>query len=459
MADPMYHAMGQAGYDPSNPHAQHLPPQSSQPYPPAGYAPGAAPPQPGAGYSKTSPSQWPAYGSPQQPYQGQSPDAAYNAAQQAPMGPTGDPNMTGLASQMSGLGIATDSGARMHKKKHRHAYHDIGTGSAAGPAQGFNAMAPAGGAQPTSQFPNTVLNQSPPSMAPGGVPQPALSTPAMTSQPGMPSGAGSVPTQGRIDPEQIPSIPRSRDLPAQYYFNHVYPTMDRHLPPPATIPFVAHDQGNSSPKYARLTLNNIPSTSDFLSSTGLPLGMILQPLAPLDPGEQPIPVLDFGDVGPPRCRRCRTYINPFMSFRAGGSKFVCNMCTFPNDTPTEYFAPLDPSGARVDRMQRPELMMGTVEFLVPKEYWNKEPVGLRTLFLIDVSRESVHRGYLKAVCAGIAEALYGEDGEVDGTEGDESKARKLPVGAKVGIVTYDKEVQFYNLTVCEAQFGQRCTLS
>jgi protein transport protein SEC24 len=145
-----------------------------------------------------------------------------------------------------------------------------------------------------------------------------------------------------------------------------------------------------------------------------------------------------------------------MSFRAGGSKFVCNMCTFPNDTPAEYYAPLDPSGARVDRMQRPELMMGTVEFLVPKEYWNKEPVGLRTLFLIDVSRESSHRGYLKGVCTGIAEALYGEDGEVDGSEGDESKARKLPAGAKVGIVTYDKEVQFYNLTVSEPQPFTHC---
>lgn len=451
MADPMYYAMGQAGHDPSKPQAQHLPPQSSQPYPAAGHAPGTAPPQPGAGYANASPNQWPAYGSPQPPYQAQSPDTAYNAAQQMPMGAAGDPSMAGLASQMSGLGIATDSGARTHRKKHRHAYHDIGTGSAAAPAQAFNnAMPPVGGVQPNSQFLNTGLNQSPPSVAPGGVPQPALSAPGMTSQPGMPSGAGSVTTQGRIDPEQIPSIPRSRDLPTQYYFNHVYPTMDRHLPPPASIPFVAHDQGNSSPKYARLTLNNIPSTSDFLSSTGLPLGMILQPLAPLDPGEQPIPVLDFGDVGPPRCRRCRTYINPFMSFRAGGSKFVCNMCTFPNDTPTEYYAPLDPSGARVDRMQRPELMMGTVEFLVPKEYWNKEPVGLRTLFLIDVSRESVHRGYLKGVCAGIAEALYGEDGEVDGSEDDEAKARKLPAGAKVGIVTYDKEVQFYNLTVCKA---------
>ncbi|KAJ5240154.1 hypothetical protein N7468_004773 [Penicillium chermesinum] len=369
----------------------------------------------------------------------------YNAA---PPQPLGDPNMAGLASQMSGLGIAADPGARTNRKKHRHAFHDIGTGSAAA-AQGFDQTPAAGPEQSTSQFLSTGLNQVPRAVSPG-FPQPGQPAGPGPTQPGLARGPDSVATQGKVDPEHIPSIPRSRDGPAQYYFNHVYPTMDQHLPPPAAIPFVAHDQGNSSPKYARLTINNIPAASDFLSSLGLPMGMILQPLAPLDPGEQPIPVLDFGDVGPPRCRRCRTYINPFMSFRSGGSKFVCNMCTFPNDTPTEYYAPLDPSGARVDRMQRPELLMGTVEFLVPKEYWNKEPVGLRTLFLIDVSRESYQRGFLKAVCAGISQALYGEDGAADGTEGDES-ARRVPVGSKVGIVTFDTEVHFYNLA---SSYGQ-----
>ncbi|KAJ5094426.1 Sec23/Sec24 beta-sandwich [Penicillium angulare] len=445
MADPsMYHATGQRPEDPSNPQSQY----------PAGYPPGTAPPpQPGAAFPNASPNQWSAYGSPQTPqyqYPGQSPAGAYNAPQQQPMA-AADPNMGGLASQMNGLGIAGDAGAgtRTHKKKHRHAHHDIGGGSAtaAAAAPPVNDAMGAGVAQPASQFLNTGLNQASQPVSPlvaAHAGQPGQPSPGFTSQPGLQGGPGSVPTQGRVDPEQIPSIPRSRDIPAQYYFNNVYPTIDRHVPPPATIPFVAHDQGNSSPKYARLTLNSIPATSDFLAQTGLPMGMILQPLAPLDPGEQPIPVLDFGDVGPPRCRRCRTYINPFMSFRSGGSKFVCNMCTFPNDTSPEYFAPLDPSGTRVDRMQRPELMMGTVEFLVPKEYWNKEPVGLQTLFLIDVSRESVHRGYLKAVCEGIAEALYGEDGAADGTEGDES-TRKVPVGSKVGIVTFDHEVHFYNL--------------
>jgi len=351
----------------------------------------------------------------------------------------GEDAIAGLTSQMGGMGISADGGARGQKKKSRHAYHDIG---GAGSAPASSGMPHSGIQNPSSQFLNTGLNQQPQPVSPAGVQAPQGGLQQGFSGP----GTGSVQTQGKVDPEQIPSIPRSRDIPTQYFMKHVYPTMERLVPPPAAIPFVAHDQGNSSPKFARLTLNNIPSTSEFLSSTSLPLGMILQPLARLDPGEQPIPVLDFGDAGPPRCRRCRAYINPFMTFKAGGNKFVCNMCTFPNDVPPEYYAPLDHSGVRVDRLQRPELMMGTVEFLVPKEYWSKEPVGLRWLFLIDVSQESVNRGFLEGVCEGIMGALYGGDNETS-QDGDETTSRRLPPGSKVGIMTFDKEVHFYNLSV------------
>lgn len=427
MADyTMYHALGQGSAPnegPWNQQNQQFNPSAGQP--PAGSPYGNAPQPP---YAAAQPSNV-----------APNPDAGYNAGSPGMPVEPGEDAIAGLTSQMGGMGISADGGARGQKKKSRHAYHDIG---GAGSAPASSGMPHSGIQNPSSQFLNTGLNQQPQSVSPAGVQAPQGGLQQGFSGP----GTGSVQTQGKVDPEQIPSIPRSRDIPTQYFMKHVYPTMERLVPPPAAIPFVAHDQGNSSPKFARLTLNNIPSTSEFLSSTSLPLGMILQPLARLDPGEQPIPVLDFGDAGPPRCRRCRAYINPFMTFKAGGNKFVCNMCTFPNDVPPEYYAPLDHSGVRVDRLQRPELMMGTVEFLVPKEYWSKEPVGLRWLFLIDVSQESVNRGFLEGVCEGIMGALYGGDNETS-QDGDETTLRRLPPGSKVGIMTFDKEVHFYNLSV------------
>lgn len=361
---------------------------------------------------------------------------------------------------MGTMGLGADQGTQpRHKKKDRHAYHNIeGPG---GSSQAFNGM-PQGGT------PTQYLNQNTPQVGgqQWGEPQitPAMSqfpapanptfspasqassmqhaarTPAAPHQVGGTSvGTG----QGRVDPEQIPSVPRSRDAPAKYYLENIYPTMEHHLPPPAVIPFVAYDQGNSSPKFARLTLNNLPLSAQALAATALPLGMILQPLAPQQEGEQSVPVLDFGDTGPPRCTRCRAYINPFMQFKAGGNKLVCNMCTYPNDVPGEYFAPTDHTGVRVDRLQRPELTLGTVDFMVPKEYWSKEPVGLRWLFLIDVTAEAVNRGFLDGFCEGIMSALYG--GSDVQSEAGETTSR-IPKGAKVGIVTFDKEMHFYNLS-------------
>jgi protein transport protein SEC24 len=85
--------------------------------------------------------------------------------------------------------------------------------------------------------------------------------------------------------------------------------------------------------------------------------------------------------------------------------------------------------------------------MVPKAYWGNEPVGLRWLFVIDVSQEAVSRGFLEACCEGIMAALYGSDGNSENENG-ETSGKTLPEGSKVGIITFDKDVHFYNLSVC-----------
>ncbi|KAL9029031.1 MAG: hypothetical protein Q9196_002679 [Gyalolechia fulgens] len=377
-----------------------------------------------------------------------------------------DGGMEALAGQVGGMGLGGDAAVpcRPNRKKTRHAYHNLEQSSApvqtfGGPLQGQFGYANTENTQHLSASHPYAGQQVTPQMSQFPAPANAPFTPGLQApSPGFgaeprPTSASTAPgiSQGKVDPEQIPSIPRLRDAATQYYLENVYPTVEQHIPPPAAVPFVAHDQGNSSPKHARLTLNNIPSTSEALASTALPLGIVLQPLAPLQDGEQAIPVLDFGDTGPPRCRRCRTYINPFMIFRSGGNKLVCNMCTFPNDVSPEYFAPTDPSGVRVDRPQRPELTMGTVEFMVPKEYWAKEPVGLHWVFLIDVGQEAIQRGFLQAFCEGVLLALYGNESDEEYEEqpnGDSPDIpRRIPARSKVGFVAFDRSMYFFNCSV------------
>ncbi|KAI9801720.1 MAG: COPII coat Sec23p-Sfb3p heterodimer component [Piccolia ochrophora] len=456
----MYHALGHQ--DPNHPETQ------TQPAPPQFQPPIAPSPQ---DYQHPNLSQANSYSNiPQSPYAGTPPPPQEGYGQphgQLAMGsqPGGDPGQ--VASQMGGMNLGEPTtGARHNRKKNRHAFHTLD--SPAGSSAAFNGAPSTGqgfsdlsqsqyvGAQTSNEHITPAMSQFP--AAAGEAFNPAkpasrgsfshpIGTP-MTSSGGPPGSS----QQGRVDPEQIPSVPRSRDGPAQYFQDHIYPTLEHHLPPPAAVAFVAHDQGNSSPKFARLTMNNIPSTAEALTSTGLPLGLLLQPLAPLQAGEQPIPVLDFGESGPPRCRRCRAYINPFMTFPSGGNRFVCNMCTFPNEVPTEYFSPTNPQGVRVDRDQRPELTRGTVEFMVPKEYWAKDPVALRWMFLIDVGQEAVNKGFLEGFCEGLVGALYGDAPSEEHTDVADGEAHpiepggQLPPGSRVGIVTFDKDIHFYNLS-------------
>ncbi|KAI1339667.1 hypothetical protein F5Y15DRAFT_66396 [Xylariaceae sp. FL0016] len=454
MADySMYHSLGQGDQvDPNDPN------RTSQPAPPQFQPPVAQ--QQYQQYGSPAPQGQQYYGSPPPPAGGPSPlGAGYAPPQAQHYGgqlPTGDG--AGLASQMAGMSLDGHQTAR-RKKKDRHAFHTVD--APAGSSQAYNGIPPAGtpstaflnadpsvstgpqfGGQPFSSSPN----QFPaPVNAPFNPAAPATSAEFAARNGQVPDHGQAVPAggNGQVSPDDIPSVPVSRDVPQQYYLSNVYPTFERHVPPPATCSFVAYDQGNSSPKYTRLTMNNIPSTSEGLSGTGLPLGLLLQPLARLQSGEMEVPLLDFGDVGPPRCRRCRAYINPFMMFKSGGSKFVCNLCTYPNDTPSEYFCATTPGGVRVDRDQRPELCRGTVEFTVPKEYWTKEPTGLNWLFVIDVTQEAFNKGFLEAFCEGILAALYAPDGSDETDENGDPK-RRIPLGARVGFVTFDKDIHFYN---------------
>lgn len=373
----------------------------------------------------------------------------------------GQQGMQGLNQQVGQLGLdGAPQQPAARRKKDRHAYHQMEQSQPS--AQQYNGSP---GGQMNGQAGQTGQSWQPQTTQPwqsqtltpvgggGGVsPMPAgtpISMDAAPAQQRGPMGPGVA--QSRVNPDQIPSVPLSRDLPAEHYKTHVYPTMEQHLPPPATTPFVALDQGSASPKYARLTLNCIPNSHEQLAQTGLPLGLVVQPLAKLADGENAVPVLDFGDIGPPRCRRCRAYINPFMVFSNGGNKMTCNLCGHPNEVAPEYFAPTDPSGIRVDRAQRPELTLGTCEFVVPKEYWSKEPVPMRYLFVLDTSAEACTRGFLQGMCDGILAALYGDDLELPSTDEADDEAAppqpsKVPPGSKVGFVTFDRDINFYNVS-------------
>ncbi|KAJ1565842.1 Protein transport protein Sec24D, partial [Nowakowskiella sp. JEL0078] len=172
--------------------------------------------------------------------------------------------------------------------------------------------------------------------------------------------------------------------------------MSKGMPPLTATDFVAVDDGNCSPRFARMTTYNMPATAELATSSLVPLGLVVQPLADVEYGERPVPVVDAGPSGPVRCSRCRGYINSFVTFVDGGRKFVCNLCQFENPVPNEYFANLDMNGRRVDIDQRAELLFGSVEFVATKEYFSKTPEEASYLFVIDVTWTAIQSGMVRA---------------------------------------------------------------
>lgn len=140
------------------------------------------------------------------------------------------------------------------------------------------------------------------------------------------------------------------------------------VPPLVTTEFITQDQGNASPRYIRSTMYTVPTTPDIIKQANIPFGLIISPMANPAEGEYEPPIVDVGANGPIRCTRCKAYMSPFMQFIDAGRRFQCAFCEAINEVPTEYFSHLDYSNQRIDRTERPELMLGTYEFTTTPDY-------------------------------------------------------------------------------------------
>ncbi|KFP63376.1 Protein transport protein Sec24B, partial [Cariama cristata] len=184
-------------------------------------------------------------------------------------------------------------------------------------------------------------------------------------------------------------------------------TQDRNILPvssvPAPVPNLNSDlrKLNCSPDSFRCTLTNIPQTQALLNKAKLPLGLLLHPFRDLTQ----LPVITSSTIV--RCRSCRTYINPFVSF-IDQRRWKCNLCYRVNDVPEEFmYNPLTRSYGEPHK--RPEVQNSTVEFIASSDYM--------------VKKKSFH-GNFNSNCVIM---LPGD-----------SRTR-------IGFITFDSTVQFYNL--------------
>ncbi|XP_063194740.1 protein transport protein Sec24C isoform X2 [Chroicocephalus ridibundus] len=263
-------------------------------------------------------------------------------------------------------------------------------------------------------------------------------TPNYGSQPGPP------PPPKRLDPDSIPSPIQVIEDDRSNRGSEPFVTGVRgQVPPLVTTNFLVKDQGNASPRYIRCTSYNIPCTSDMAKQSQVPLAAVIKPLATLPPEETLPYLVDHGESGPVRCNRCKAYMCPFMQFIEGGRRFQCCFCSCVTEVPPHYFQHLDHTGKRVDFYDRPELSLGSYEFLATVDYCknNKFPTPPAFIFMIDVSYNAMKSGLVRLICEELKSLL-----DYLPREGNMEES-----AIRVGFVTYNKVLHFYNVKSSLAQ--------
>lgn len=320
------------------------------------------------------------------------------------------------------------------------------------------------GPPPSSSVASSTYGAAPqmppqPSMGQPPAPVPGVQFPPPTHTGGYPGSSSQMASGGypsgthpnmqpqqprRLDPDQMPSPIQVIEDDRQHKTGTFVTNLRGQVPPLITTNFVTQDQGNCNPSFVRSTMYNIPCTSDMLKNSHIPFALSITPFAKLHPNEQEPPLVDLGELGPVRCKRCKVYMSPHMQFIDGGRRFQCVFCNAATDVPPEYFAHLDHTGRRVDCYDRPELCLGSYEFVATKDYCKngKSPNTPAFIFCIDVSYNSVRSGLVQLICSRLKQDILVNLPKEAGAE--ESEIR-------VGFLTYAKEIHFYNVKNSLAQ--------
>ena len=252
------------------------------------------------------------------------------------------------------------------------------------------------GQTPPGQMP---YGQTPYGGRPGYAPSPPGAPAGAPPPPAAPGGASAP----RIDPAQIPRPPH--DAHASVVQHDTRSDRGGATHPAREHDIFARDLGSCNPRYMRSTLSTIPHSADLLSQSGMPLTLLVQPLALPHPEEEPIQVVEHADgVGPVRCGRCKAYMNPYNRWLDHG-RFSCVFCAHTTEAPREYMCPLGADGRRTDLAERPELHKGSVEYAAPGEYMVRPPMAPALFFLVDVNPVAVQTGATTSACEAILRTL------------------------------------------------------
>ncbi|VDB95508.1 unnamed protein product [Peniophora sp. CBMAI 1063] len=206
-----------------------------------------------------------------------------------------------------------------------------------------------------------------------------------------------------------------------------------HLPPPAPqfpARATASQSGrtNAPQTYQRCTVGAFPANGATASKAKLPLALVINPYRSVGEGEEDVRLVNDAVIA--RCRRCRTYINPYVQFVDNNNRWKCCMCGMTNDVPQAFDWDVI-NNCSADRWARTELNYGLVDFVAPTEYMVRPPQPLYYVFLLDVSHAAVNSGMLATVSRTLLDNLDSLPNEDDRT--------------KIALIGFDTALYFFHV--------------
>ncbi|XP_054707353.1 protein transport protein Sec24D-like [Uloborus diversus] len=276
--------------------------------------------------------------------------------------------------------------------------------------------------------PNQMNYQS--QQIPGG-PQPTSPYPYASSNQGLQQ------QPRKLDLDQMPSVVQVREEDKKIKSGYFCTDIKGQSPPLVTTNFTVQDRGMCSPRFIRSSVYCLPNHPDILKQTAIPFAITISPLASVEEDETEPPLALYREQGPVRCKRCKAYICPFMNFIEGGRAFQCSFCKVVTEVPQDYFSFLDGMGERTDKYHRPELCLGSYEYIATKEYCRNDelPNPPAYIFMIEVSNATFRNGLVPLLCENLKSILQCLQND------EKNDASKL----RVGFVTYNNVLHFYNL--------------
>ncbi|ETO23082.1 hypothetical protein RFI_14106 [Reticulomyxa filosa] len=152
-------------------------------------------------------------------------------------------------------------------------------------------------------------------------------------------------------------------------------------PPSARAPYIAKDMGNATPRFMRMTISVKYEYIFVLNKYEMAIFLFIyllfeafvQQREEIGGGgggkkeKKKIYKIYIWIQGPIRCEGCHAYMNPHVKWIQSGRTWVCNICYINNECPTYYRCNIDGVGNRMDRMEKPELHRGSVDYVASKD--------------------------------------------------------------------------------------------